>query len=138
MFAYVDSSVLVRVILKHENAFQNYQMFEEIYSSILFKIEVSRTIERFRLEGILTDDERVNKVRTFHEMMDHIYEIPFVSLILRRAAESFPTIISTLDAIHLASAWWLREEKKVSPIFLTHDQQLGKAAMAMGFETLGI
>jgi len=57
--------------------------------------------------------------------------------ILNRAAEAFPTIIATLDAIHLATALYIRDAVGLDA-FLTHDTQLATAAMAMGFHVQGV
>lgn len=62
---------------------------------------------------------------------------PLSERILQRASETFPTIVVTLDAIHLATALAIRE---VAPIdlLLTHDVQLGTAARSVGFSVLGV
>ncbi len=57
----------------------------------------------------------------------------------QKSAEPFPTIIGTIDAIHLVSALRLKEEnKKLELTFLTHDSQLSTAATAMGMTVVGI
>ena len=48
---------------------------------------------------------------------------------------TIPTIVKTLDAIHLASALVIRERRGVELIFCTHDVQQTIAARALGFET---
>ena len=66
----------------------------------------------------------------------HVIEIN--QTVKQKAAEPFPTVIGTLDAIHLASALVLKEEnQKLEITFLTHDSQLSTAATAMGFEVAG-
>jgi predicted nucleic acid-binding protein len=57
--------------------------------------------------------------------------------ILTRAGDAFPTVIGTLDAIHLATALQLRETVMIDA-FITHDTQLATAAEAMGFTVHGI
>ncbi|MBK9498241.1 MAG: hypothetical protein IPO06_02470 [Leptospiraceae bacterium] len=65
--------------------------------------------------------------------------IEITESIKQKSAEPFPTIIGTLDAIHLSSALILREEnKKLDITILTHDSQLSTAAIAMGFAVAGI
>ena len=54
---------------------------------------------------------------------------------MARAAEPFPTLVRTLDAIHLASALLAREQ--IPDLrFATHDDELGLAARAVGFDLL--
>jgi hypothetical protein len=57
--------------------------------------------------------------------------------VLARAADPFPTDLGSLDAIHLATALELRHEFPTLT-FATHDRQLAIAALAMGFEVLGV
>ena len=57
--------------------------------------------------------------------------------ILVRATEPFPTLLGTLDAIHLASALLAREQLP-GLTFATHDPALGTAAMAVGFAVAGV
>lgn len=62
---------------------------------------------------------------------------PLTERILRRASETFPTVVGTLDAIHLATALAIREVEPVD-LLLTHDVQLGTAARSLGFSVLGV
>jgi len=56
---------------------------------------------------------------------------------LQRAGETFPTMVGTLDAIHLATVLSIRETENMD-LLLTHDSQLGTAARSLGFDVLGI
>jgi hypothetical protein len=47
-----------------------------------------------------------------------------------------PTIVRTLDAVHLASAIVLRERRNMDLQFATHDAQQAIAARALGFTTV--
>jgi len=47
-----------------------------------------------------------------------------------------PTVVKTLDAIHLASAVMLRDRRHIDLQFSTHDVQQAVAARALGFTTL--
>ena len=44
-----------------------------------------------------------------------------------------PTVVKTLDAIHLASAMFLAERSSEEVVFATHDRQQSLAARALGF-----
>jgi hypothetical protein len=61
---------------------------------------------------------------------------PLDERIMQRASETFPTVVGTLDAIHLATAISVRESEEID-LLLTHDSQLGIAARSLGFEVLG-
>jgi hypothetical protein len=56
--------------------------------------------------------------------------------ILQRAAEPFPTVLGSLDAIHLASALLVKDEFEDLPL-ATHDRELAIAARAVGFRVYG-
>ena len=58
--------------------------------------------------------------------------------VLERAAEPFPTLVRTLDAIHLATALVWRERMGVLPVIATHDHALGLTARTFGFDVRGI
>jgi len=49
-----------------------------------------------------------------------------------------PTIVKTLDAIHLTSALVLQEKLNAPLVFATHDSRKATAAYALGFDVLGV
>ena len=53
--------------------------------------------------------------------------------VLARALEPFPVPVRTLDAIHLASAVFLRDQRQEVTV-MTYDVRMGDAARALGFE----
>ncbi len=63
--------------------------------------------------------------------------IPASEAVLSRAAQSFPTVVGTLDAMHLASALLLQGSKGKPVVLLTHDTQLGLGSRAVGLKSLG-
>lgn len=139
MNVYLDSSVLLRWLLNSSKAYSGFQNWRICYTSELIYIEVNRVLNRLRLEKEIDDLEYAILHKTFLEFYDSIYIIEINQAIKKKSAEPFPTIIGTLDAIHLASALLLKEEnKKLEIIFLTHDNQLSIAATAVGFEVIGI
>jgi hypothetical protein len=60
--------------------------------------------------------------------------VPLSRAALNRAADPFPAVLGTLDAIHLASALLWMEERDEAITFLTHDTQLAIAARACGLD----
>ena len=62
---------------------------------------------------------------------------PVTNQIFQRASETFPTVVETLDAIHLATVLSKRAIEKIDYL-LTHDSQLAIAARSLGFEVMGI
>ena len=70
------------------------------------------------------------------DIVDRFDLVPVTTGVLERAAQPFPTLIGSLDAIHLASALAVADQYD-GLIFLTHDRGLALAARAMGFEVEG-
>ena len=56
MIAYLDTSVLLRILLKQENRLDLTKLPQEKYSSELLGIECRRAIDRLRLESKLGDE----------------------------------------------------------------------------------
>jgi predicted nucleic acid-binding protein len=135
---YLDTSVFLRWLLNSPKVYSKFQTWDTCYTSEIFYIEVSRVLNRLRLENAITDKEYVNLRNTFLEFYNTAYIIEINQRIKQKAAEPFPTVLGTLDAIHLASALILIEENDTLEItFLTHDQQLHTAASAMGLVVEG-
>lgn len=56
---------------------------------------------------------------------------------LRRASQPMPTVVKTLDAIHLASALLFAQYREADPVFGTHDRVQANAARPLGFAVVG-
>jgi predicted nucleic acid-binding protein len=134
--AYVDSSVLLRVILGESERLVSWDRIDFAVSSGLIRVECLRTIDRARIQLRLTDDEASSRRADLLAAIDGISLIPITAPILDRAGEPFPTLIGTLDALHLASALLVREQYD-GLLFATHDHALAMAARAMGLPVQG-
>lgn len=139
MNVYLDTSVFLRWLLNSSKIYSGFQTWKSCYSSELLYIEVSRVLNRLRLEKEINDQEYANLHKTFLDFYKTVFVIEINQTVKQKSAEPFPTVIGTLDAIHLASALILMEENKELEItFLTHDSQLSTAAIAMGLTVRGI
>lgn len=137
MNVYVDSSVLLRVILGEPDPLQIWPAITQPVSSELIRLECLRTIDRARIRLGL-DGRQVARHRA--EVLEAIDAFTLVALdrvVLERAAEPFPTTLGSLDAIHLASALLARDSLD-GLVFATHDDELGTAALATGFDVHGV
>jgi predicted nucleic acid-binding protein len=134
---YVDSSVLLRIILHEPDRLPIWSKITIAISSEVIRLECLRTIDRARIRlGI--DDRRIARYRA--EILEAIESFRLVALdgaVLARASDPFPTLLGSLDAIHLTSALLVREEVK-DLAFATHDEELGVAARATGFAVHGV
>ncbi|OGQ35350.1 MAG: hypothetical protein A3F16_05420 [Deltaproteobacteria bacterium RIFCSPHIGHO2_12_FULL_43_9] len=138
MIAYLDTSVLLRVLLNQKNKLAAFTEIDRAISSKLLKIECLRTIDRLRLTEELSESEYLSSIEQLYSSFDTIEFIDVSDFILNRAGMSFPVSIGTLDAIHLISAQYWKERNDFDLYFLTHDQLLGKAAKVLGFKVQGL
>jgi len=135
--AYVDASVLLRVVFPEAGGLAGWERITRPISSELIRVECLRAIERARLTFRLEDEVLAPRRSAVLELLTGFDLVPISPAILERAAEPFPTAIGTLDAIHLATALDVRAQRDLS-LVATHDQQLGTAATAVGFTVEGV
>lgn len=138
MTAYVDTSALLRLVLREPGALDDLRSFEALVSSELIAVESARTIDRLRLQATLTAAEAATRLRTINEWLEAVDLVFVRPAVLNRASQPMPTPLGTLDAIHLATALIWRE--RIGPIaaIATHDSALGLAARTFGFEVRGV
>lgn len=136
MNVYVDSSVVLRVIFNEPRQLREWRKIDRPVSSELIQLECRRTIDRARIRDRLSDDLVACRRADVLEVLDAFDTVPVDPIVLERAAEPFPTLLGSLDAIHLATAVLARPHVE-DLVFATHDDELGTAARAMGFEVLG-
>lgn len=138
MTIYLDSSAVIRALTGDGDPLQEWGRWDRAYSSELMVVEVRRTIDRLRLERALDDEEVAD---AHHELStaDHMVSlIEITPEVLRRASQPMPTVVKTLDAIHLASALLFAERTNTDVLFGTHDRSQAIAARALGFEVVGV
>jgi predicted nucleic acid-binding protein len=137
MTVYVDTSVVLRILLHEPTPIEIWGKWNKAYSSALWRVEALRTVDRLRLGHEISDIEVAALVREIQIIHETLALHPVTSQVLKRASETFPTVVGTLDAIHLATALSIRESENVN-LLLTHDSQLATAARSLGFEVMGI
>lgn len=136
MNVYVDSSVLLRVVLNERGALREWRRIVRPLASELIRLECRRTIDRARIRERLSDEDVAQQREAVLDVLDAFDIVPVDSLILERAAEPFPTLLGSLDAIHLTTALLARDRVE-DLYFATHDVELATAARSMGFKVLG-
>lgn len=138
MTAYLDTSALLRLVLREPGALKDLRSYDALVSSEVIAVESARTIDRLRLQGALTVEEAAARLRAVTEWLEAIDLVLVRAPVLRRASEPLPTPLGTLDAIHLATALIWRERMGALPAMATHDTALGLAARTFGFDVHGI
>lgn len=104
-------------------------------TSELTRIECLRTLDRARVQGRLDDATLAPVRKSLLAMLEGFTVIGLDPWITTRAAEPFPTLIGTLDALHLATAIAARVDWP-DLAFATHDRELATAAESVGFDVL--
>ncbi|HSK30629.1 MAG TPA: type II toxin-antitoxin system VapC family toxin [Candidatus Limnocylindria bacterium] len=137
MIVYVDTSVVLRILLHEANPVGIWGHWSKAYSSALWRVEALRTVDRLRLTHEISDTEVADLVRDIQIAHETFAIHPVTNQIFQRASETFPTVVGTLDAIHLATALSIREIENLD-LLLTHDSQLAIAARSLGFEVTGV
>lgn len=138
MTAYIDTSALLRLVLREPGALEELHSYDALVASELIAVESCRTIDRLRLQGSLTTVEAADHLEVIAEWLEAIDLVLLRPPVLRRASDPLPTALGTLDAVHLASALIWRDRMGPLPIMATHDGALGLAARTFGFEVVGI
>jgi predicted nucleic acid-binding protein len=138
VIVYLDTSILLRVLLGQRPLLAEWGRWERAYTSELAGVEVRRVIDRLRLDGVLDDDGVVAAHEQLARLEGGIGRIGVTRVVLRRASLPMATSVKTLDALHLASALLFQERRAVSLIFATHDAQQATAARALGFTCIGV
>ena len=91
MRAYVDTSVLLRLILREAGALADLSTFDQFVSSELIATESHRTIDRMRLQGALTTEEAAARTGAIADWLEAIDLVQQAADLIRckeaRAAE---------------------------------------------------
>ena len=137
MKLYLDSSVILRRLLGQPGAIPADDRYSQVVTSALSEVECLRTLDRMRILDRL-DDDRISGLRA--EIFKHLHGMVVVELtrsVLERASYPMPTALGTLDAIHLATAFLLRDKSEEVVALATHDRALATAARASGIGVVG-
>jgi uncharacterized protein len=134
---YLDTSTVLRVILRQPRPLREWNTWERAYASELLGVEARRTIDRLRLEGHFDDASVVAAQQALARVEGTLACVRITRAVVQRASMPMGTVVKTLDALHLATALLLRERRGIELAFATHDAQQATAARALGFECVG-
>ncbi len=137
MNVYLDSSVVLRMVLNQKESYTGFHKIKYAVSSELLKTECLRTADRFRAKNQLNDVLYAKCIEAIYEILKGIELVTVNTLVLNRAAQPFSIALGTLDAIHLATCLLYNEHNTTRLALLTHDTQLSQAARVSGLEVWG-
>jgi predicted nucleic acid-binding protein len=138
VIAYLDSSVILRVVLGQDGPLADWGSVLTGVTSELAEVECLRTMDRLRHLSHITDEESAAGREAIYRIMEALEVVGLSSAVMRRASQPMPAPLGTLDAIHLATADLWRAERGKSPVMATHDKALALAARASGFRVAGV
>ena len=138
MRVYVDSSVAGRIILQQADRLFDWGRWTAAVSSELLGVEMRRALHRIRLEHVHDDEWLVHALMALRAVEEALDQVTLDSGVLAVASMPMPTVVKTLDAIHLASALQYRGQSGEAVVFATHDRQQALGARALGFEVVGV
>ena len=90
MIVYLDTSVVLRVLLGEPNPTNEWGKWEKAYSSAFGASKRLRTVDRLRLTHEITDIEVADLVRDVQTVNATLAIYPLNDRILQRASETFP------------------------------------------------
>jgi predicted nucleic acid-binding protein len=126
---YLDASVVLAQLLAEDAAPPAKLWDELLVSSRLLEYEVWVRLNARKLgksHGSLA-----------REVMQRIAFVEMAPQVLARALEPFPGEIRTLDALHLASIIFLREQRQEVEL-ATYDSRIRHAASLLGIPAFGL
>ena len=97
-----------------------------------------RTLDRLRLRANLADAEVAKRRATILGLIASLELVEVDAVVLDRAAQPMPTVLGTLDAIHLATALLWKEMTHADLVMATHDGALALGAHAHGQPVVGV
>jgi predicted nucleic acid-binding protein len=137
VIAYVDASVILRLVLAQPNALGEWSRVDQGVASAIVLTESLRSLDRLRLRTRLPDAELSARRAKALELIASLHIVEVDSVVLERAAQPMPTELGTLDAIHLATALLWRDMSGKVLTMATHDTALAIAAEAHGLPVVG-
>ena len=138
MIAYVDASVLLRVALGQPDALPQWRRIDRGVASALVITECLRTLDRLRLRAKLADADVATRRATILALIASLELVEVDAVVLDRAAQPMPTVLGTLDAIHLATALLWKDLARADLTIATHDGALALGARAHGLRVVGV
>jgi predicted nucleic acid-binding protein len=136
--AYLDSSVLLRLVLRERSTLREWDSIETGVGSVIVEVECLRAIDRLRLAKGLSDEQVAQRREALYGLVAPMKLVELDRPVLARASQPFSTALRTLDAIHLVSALVWREKSEKDLTMATHDSALATAARAHGMKVVGV
>jgi predicted nucleic acid-binding protein len=138
MIVYLDSSVILRVVLGQKGRLKEWSSIREGVASALAEVECLRTLDRLRLQESIADEQIAVRREAIFRLLEEVHVVEPTGPVLSRASQPLPVRLGTLDAIHLATALLWRERGAADLVMATHDAALALASRSCGLRVVGV
>ena len=136
MKVYLDTSLVLAYLLEGDRRLEAVPGHRVVASSRLLWVEVSRALERAVRQEQLSADDGVVARRAFVQLAKGITRLRLDERVLRRGESSYPLVVRTLDALHLATALvWSADDSPEDTEVWSLDRPMNLCAAALGFAT---
>jgi predicted nucleic acid-binding protein len=135
--AYLDSSVILHLVLGQPGRLKEWRRIREPIASALVEVECLRTLDRFGLREGIDDEGPADRRASAFALLDEAEIIEPTGPILARASRPLPVPLGTLGTIHLATALLWRERGAADLVMATQDESLALAARPCGLRVVG-
>jgi predicted nucleic acid-binding protein len=138
LIAYVDSSVVLRFVLRQDDRLIELESADRRVTSLLTQAECLRAIDKARAAEAVDPDEISARRLLLFGYLRRMDRVVVSRSVLDRAGAPMPVAVKALDAIHIATALQLRERRAYDLVFATHDRRQARAAAELGFDVVGV
>ncbi|MBN1962726.1 MAG: type II toxin-antitoxin system VapC family toxin [Deltaproteobacteria bacterium] len=122
---YLDTSVVLAELFAEDKQVAESLWYEPLISSRLLEYELYNRINARKLSNSYSEAVR--------NILGRVSLVELSPVVLQRAIELFPVTIRTLDALHLATACYLRDHHQKITL-ATFDERMRNASTALGIE----
>jgi len=139
---YVDTSVILRVVLGEPHPLREWDALVEPVTSALAEVEGLRTIDRATRKAthprrrVLSETEANAARMLLLQTLEMFSRVDLAPAIVSRAGQ-LAGPLGTLDALHLATALAWKDRIGEVPVMATHDPELASAAAVHGLLVVG-
>jgi predicted nucleic acid-binding protein len=135
---FLDSSAILRDLFGEANSWSGWKSLTAGYCSRLARLELKRTIDRERVTGHLDEEGVASALEYVKRFLDSVKVLDVTADLLDDAEAPLPTVVRSLDALHLVTALALQRKLGQAVLFVTHDGAQARCARAMGMRVEGV
>jgi len=136
LILYLDTSAWVKLYVQElgSKELRKYTTkAETLAASVVAYPEARATFARIKAQGISTDAKHLQRLAQLNLDWENLLRIELVPAVVRNAGDLTEIYgLRGFDAIHLASALWLKEKTSTPLYFAVFDQRLRAASERAG------